>query len=89
MTQVADNSQCGGRIFRGVRRCLIAADGKPVLIGQLLDYCYPRSQQHPRWHRTNVHRALPRYAVSLGRLDHRPGRPCVWAPNAELRKLIG
>jgi hypothetical protein len=34
---IADKSRVG-RVFRQIRRCLIANDGKPVLIRQLLDY---------------------------------------------------
>jgi len=57
-------------IFRQVRHWLVANDGNPVLIGQLLDYCYPRRSRHPRWHRTNIHRCLSRYAVPIRRLDY-------------------
>ena len=32
------------------------------------------TKQHPRWHRTNVHRALSRFAVSLGRISKTRGR---------------
>jgi hypothetical protein len=53
---------------------------KPVLVGQLLDYCYLRSQQHPRCDTapmcTGAWRAMQ---FSLGRIE----------PNEQLRKLIG
>ena len=77
-----------GRVFRQIRRCLIANGGKPVLIGDLLDYCYPGSRVHPHWHRTSIHRALPRYAVLIGRMGCGRGRPGVYGPNAELMRRI-
>jgi len=77
-----------GRIQRQLRGAMIAAGGKPLGISDLLVWCYPATKQHPRWPRPIVHRALPRFAVSLGRIPDRPGRPCVFAPNAELRRLI-
>jgi hypothetical protein len=87
MTVIADKFRIG-RVQRQVRRALIAK-GAPVSIQDLLAWCYPAAKQHPRWHRTNVHRALPRWAISLGRIPNRRGRPSLWAPNAELRRLIG
>jgi len=68
---------------------MIAADGKPLGISDLLAWCYPATKQHPRWHRTNVHRALSRFAVSLGRISKTRGRRGMYGPNAELRTLIG
>jgi hypothetical protein len=32
-----------GRVFSHIRRCLIANDGNPMLISQLLAWCYPRT----------------------------------------------
>jgi len=60
----------------------------PVSIQDLLAWCYPATKRHPRWHRTNVHRALPRYAISLGRIPNERGRPCVWIPRPELWRLF-
>jgi len=88
-SQIADNSKYNGRIHRQIRRAFIASSGAPLRIGQLLEWCYPAAKRDPRWHRTNIHRALPRFAVSLRRISDRPGRPCVFGPNAELRRLIG
>ena len=88
MTVIAAENRTG-RVFRQIRRCLIANAGEPVVISQLLDWCYPRSQEHPHWHRTNIHRCLKRYAVPIDRLGCGSGRPILWAPNAELRKLLG
>jgi hypothetical protein len=59
-------------------------------VAQLLEHCYPRAGgEHPNWHYRNVYRCVDRYAVRLGRLNHLPGKPYVYGPNAELRKLIG
>jgi len=55
----------------------------------LLAWCYPRAEQHPRWHRARIHDALPRWAISIGRIAERQGRPAIYIPNPELRKLIG
>lgn len=77
-----------GRIQRQIRRAFIAHGGSPLNIGQFLEWAYPASERHPIWHRTNVHRALRRFAVSLGRIPDRPGRPCVWAPTPELKRRI-
>jgi hypothetical protein len=44
--------------------------------------------KHPRWH-PRIHDALPRWAISIGRITERQGRPATYIPNAELRKLIG
>ena len=88
MTAIAAKFRTG-RVFRQVRRCLVANDGNPVLMAQLLDHCFPRTAgKHPHWHYRNIHRCVERYAVRLDRLDHLPGRPYLWGPNAELRKLI-
>jgi hypothetical protein len=87
MTVIAATNRAG-RVFRQVRRCLVANDGKPVVIAQLLAYCYPRDSRHPRWHYRNIYRCLRRYAVPIGRLQCGSGRAILWAPNAELRRLI-
>jgi hypothetical protein len=89
MTVIATKFRVG-RVFRQIRRCLVANDGKPVLMAQILEHAYPRAGgDHPKWHYRNVYRCLGRYAIAVDRLNHLPGRPYVWAPNAELRKLIG
>jgi hypothetical protein len=72
-----------GRIQRQLRRAFIASGGSPLCIADLLTWCYPRAGRHPRWHRHRIHDALPRWAISLDRLDHRPGRPILWGPNAD------
>jgi hypothetical protein len=52
-------------------RTTAAESGGPSLpalqIGDLLARCYPGTTDHPVWHRTNVHRALPTpHQVGLG-----------------------
>ena len=86
--EIADKRVVVGRVQRQVRRAFIAGDGRPLQIGNLLARCYPGTTDHPVWHRTNVHRALPKFAVSLGRTNAQ-GRPIMWAPNPELIRLIG
>jgi hypothetical protein len=87
MTVIAAKKRVG-RVCQQVRRCLIAHGGEPVLIGDLLDYCYPGSRTHPHWHYENVHRALARYAVRLGRMKSGRGRSGIYGPNAELMRRI-
>jgi hypothetical protein len=77
----------GARVERQVRRPFVASNGRALQIGDLLARCYPGATDHPIWHRTNVHRALPKFAVSLGRTNAQ-GRPIMWAPNPELMRLI-
>lgn len=67
-----------GRVQRQIRRALLAADGRPVSIGELLPRCYPRSTKYTRWQRWSIHRALPRFAVPLGRYMSAQGRPMLW-----------
>jgi hypothetical protein len=42
MTVIAAKYRAG-RVFRQIRRCLVANAGKPVLVAQLLEHCYPRA----------------------------------------------
>lgn len=37
-----------GRVQRQLLRATIAADGKPLGISDLSEWCYPTTQQHPR-----------------------------------------
>jgi hypothetical protein len=85
--EIADKRVVVGRVQRQVRRAFVASNGRPLQIGDLLARCYPGTTDHPVWHRTNVHRALPKFAVSLGRTNEQ-GRPIMWAPNPELIRLI-
>jgi hypothetical protein len=75
---IADKSPRIGRIQLRVRRALIAADGKPVTITDLLQYCYPFTDRFKMWHRTNIHRAVHKFAVEVGRRRCR-GAPILWA----------
>jgi hypothetical protein len=76
-----------GHVQVRFRRALIAAKGAPVCIGDFLPRCFPRAKTYTRWMRNSVHRALPRFAVSLGRTNTR-GRPNLWIPNPELMRRI-
>jgi hypothetical protein len=40
-----------GRVQLQIRRALIAADGRPVQIGDLLPRCFPAARNYPRWMR--------------------------------------
>jgi hypothetical protein len=71
-----------GRIQRQVRRAFVASSGAPLEISALLASCYPRLAKFKHGHRKSVHRALKRFAVSLGRLPHVQGRPALWAPKS-------
>jgi hypothetical protein len=77
-----------GRVQRQVRRALVANNCKPLSIGELLAWCYPAASGHPRWHRWSIHRALPKFAVPLGRNSGRQGRPMIWSPSAEICRLV-
>ena len=85
--EIADKRVVVGRVQRQVRRAFVASNGRPLQIGDLLARCYPGTTDHPVWHRTNVHRALPKFAVSLGRTNAQ-GRPMMWAPSPELMRLV-
>src|SRR6516164_8008665 len=76
-----------GHVQLRCRRALVAAKGAPLCIGDFLPRCFPRAETYTRWMRNSVHRALPRFAVSLGR-THARGRPNLWIPNAELMRRI-
>jgi hypothetical protein len=55
----------------------------------LVRWCFPAAQRHPSWHYKSVWRALIALgAIRLGRIPNGRGRPVLWAPNAELRRLI-
>src|SRR5215813_14498906 len=76
-----------GHVQLAVRRCFIAADGRPLTIRDFLARAFPRTTNHRHWMRKSVHRAIPRFGVPLGRNLRRQGRPMIWVPNAELRRL--
>jgi hypothetical protein len=52
-----------GHNQRQVRRALVASSGSPLSMLELLDWVYPASQDHPRWHRNGVRYALKRWLV--------------------------
>ena len=76
-----------GRVQLAVRRSFVAADGGPLTIRDFLARAFPRTTVHKHWMRKSVHRAIPRFGIPLGRNLNRQGRPMVWAPNAELRRM--
>jgi hypothetical protein len=73
--------------MRQVRRCFIAAGGKPLSTSQIMPWIYPQLDRFKHWHRWSCRRALLRYAVPAGRADAQ-GRPIIWAPKPELMRLI-
>jgi len=79
-----------GRCIVQCRRGFIAANGKATSASDLVRWCFPAAKHHPSWHYKSVWRALIALgAIRLGRIPDRRGRPNLWAPNAELRRLIG
>jgi hypothetical protein len=74
---IADKSSRIGCVQLRIRRALIAANGKPVTIADLLPRCYPFAHQFKMWHRTNIHRALDKFAVEVDRRRSR-GEPILW-----------
>jgi hypothetical protein len=66
-----------GRVQLQIRRALIASGGKPLTIRDFLRFAFPRTTKHTHWQRKSCHRAIPRFAVCLGR---QPGwgRPNIW-----------
>ncbi len=76
-----------GRVQRQVRRAFIATNGRPIQIGDLLPRAFPQAKTYARWMRKSVQRAIPKFGVSLGRINAR-GRPSLYAPKPELARLI-
>jgi len=78
-----------GRCIVQCRRAFIAANGNWQTTSDLVRWCFPAAQRHPSWHYKSVWRALIALgAIRLGRIPNGRGRPVLWAPNAELRRLI-
>jgi len=77
-----------GRVQCQIRRAFICSNGQPLCIADLLPRCFPAAKRHARWMRKSVHRALPRFAIPLGRIPDRQGQPMVWSPNAEICRLV-
>ena len=76
-----------GRVQRVVRRSFVAL-GRPLTIADVLPRAFPRATSYTQDMRKSVWRAFPKFAVCLGRIPTRQGRPCLWAPNSELQHLI-
>jgi hypothetical protein len=75
-----------GRVQRQIRRSFIASSGKPLTTTEILQRAYPgASRQH--WHYWNLRRAMPKYAVAIGR-GSGYGPPTLWRPNDELARRI-
>jgi hypothetical protein len=64
-------------VQRQIRRRLILSHGEALQTRDFLDWCYPREKQFKKWQMQHVHRALPRYAVKVGRAST-IGRPILW-----------
>jgi hypothetical protein len=77
-----------GRLQSQIRRAFICSNGRPLCIADLLPRCFPAAKRHARWMRKSVHRALPRFAIPLGRIPDRQGRPMIWAPRPEICRLV-
>ena len=69
-----------GRVMRQVRRAFVAAQNKPLCIGDVLPWIYPHLDRFKHWHRWSARRALLRYAVPIGRSTKGRGLPVIWAP---------
>ena len=69
-----------GRVMRQVRRCFIAAGGRPLSTSQIMPWIYPQLDHFKHWHRWSARRALLRYAVPIGRSETGRGLPVIWAP---------
>jgi hypothetical protein len=80
---VIGSAERHGRIFRQARRCLIAADNRPVSTSDALAWIYPRLKSFEAWHYRKARRALARYATPIGR-GAGSGRPLVWIAEASL-----
>jgi hypothetical protein len=65
-----------GRVQLQIRRALIASDGKPLQMSDLLPRCYPREKKFKEWHRWNIRRAAPKVAKRIG-MD---GQRIIWGP---------
>ena len=76
-----------GRVMRQVRRCFIAAGGKPLSTSQIMPWIYPRLDRFKHWHRWSARRALLRYAVPIGRSETGRGLPIIWVPRRTEKPL--
>lgn len=71
-----------GRLRVAVRRAFILANGKPICIGDVLRFAYPRFKRVPNGYRWSVRQALLRDAEIVGRMRVGRGRPNLWVPKA-------
>jgi hypothetical protein len=85
---ICDQPPRVGRVQRQIRRRLILSHGGPLQTGDFFSWCYPREKHPKKWQMQHVHRALPRYAVKVGRATT-IGRPILWVANPELKSLLG
>src|SRR5262245_35064830 len=77
-----------GRVQRQTKRALVAHNGGPVLISEFLRWAFPSADSYARWMRWSVHRALPKFALPVGRCASQQGRPMQWIARPELMRLI-
>jgi hypothetical protein len=65
-----------GRIIVALRRALIVADGRPIVVGDVLPRAFPKHRgRYLRWQRWSCQRALMQEAQVIGRSRYGKGRP--------------
>ena len=68
-----------GRVRVAVRRAFIASNGRPILVREVLERCYPRLKRFRSRQYDLARMALRRVAVIVARNRFGRGRPALWA----------
>src|SRR5438046_1371516 len=76
-----------GHVQRQVRRCLVAADGRPVSTSEMIRWAYPRQTKFESWQYAQARLAAELWADRTGTTRCR-GAPILWIPNDGLMALI-
>src|SRR5215472_3103108 len=76
-----------GHVQRQVRRCFVAAGGRPLTTGELIRWTYPRQTKFESWQYAQARLSAERWAVRVGTAGR--GAAILWSPNDELSRLIG